>query len=44
LGQLIQEIPLSPSSDSQKISTESFTEGIYYWQLANQNGKLILTR
>jgi len=44
LGQLIQEIPLSPSSDSQKISTESFTEGIYYWQLSNQNGKLIISR
>ena len=43
LGQLIQEIELSPSSNSQTIATANFSAGIYYWQLGNQNGKLVVT-
>lgn len=44
LGQQVKESELDPSSNTQTISTESFMEGIYYWQLANQTGKLIISR
>jgi len=42
LGQLITEIVLNPSSNSQTVSTENFVGGIYYWQLGEVNGKLII--
>ena len=42
LGQLVKTIQLNPSTNTQTISTVDFAEGIYYWQMRNESGKLMI--
>lgn len=44
LGQVIQEIELKPSLNSRKIATANFIEGVYYWQLGEKRGKVLVAR
>lgn len=44
LGNKAKAIPLSKGIDHTTIDVRDLQTGVYYWQLANQTGKLIISR
>jgi len=42
LGQLVKELEIIPTANSQNINTSNFVDGVYYWQMGDEFGKVVV--